>query len=119
MPGKQMAIDADLNSGLITEDEAKLRRRTIQRDADFFGAMDGASKFVKGDAIVAIVIIVINIVGGIITGLLAGTNITAVLQTYTLATIGEGLMAQLPALLISTATGIIVTRTASDDNMSV
>jgi flagellar biosynthesis protein FlhA len=119
MPGKQMAIDADLNSGLITEDDAKLRRRNIQREADFFGAMDGASKFVKGDAIVAIVIIVINIVGGVISGLVAGQDISIVLKTYTLATIGEGLMAQLPALLISTATGIIVTRTASEDSMSV
>ncbi|MDR3552692.1 MAG: flagellar biosynthesis protein FlhA [Clostridia bacterium] len=117
MPGKQMAIDADLNTGIITEEEAKIRRRDIQREADFFGAMDGASKFVKGDAIVAIIIMVINIVGGVITGLLGGSDITAVLSTYTLATIGEGLMAQLPALLISTSTGIIVTRTASDGNM--
>jgi flagellar biosynthesis protein FlhA len=119
MPGKQMAVDADLNSGLISEDDAKIRRRNIQREADFFGAMDGASKFVKGDAIVAIIIMIINIVGGVITGLMAGQDITIVLQTYTLATIGEGLMAQLPALLISTATGIIVTRTASEETMSI
>ena len=118
MPGKQMAIDADLNAGLITEAQAKLRRREIQREADFFGAMDGASKFVKGDAIMAIVIVVINIVGGIVTGLLKGEAIGSVVSTYTLATIGEGLLAQLPALLISTATGIIVTRTASEGNMS-
>lgn len=117
MPGKQMAIDADLNTGVITEEEAKLRRRDIQREADFFGAMDGASKFVKGDAIVAIVIMIINIIGGIITGLLQGNDIGTVASTYSLATIGEGLMAQLPALLISTATGIIVTRTASEGNM--
>ena len=119
MPGKQMAVDADLNSGLITEDDAKIRRKNIQREADFFGAMDGASKFVKGDAIVAILIVIINIVGGVISGLVAGQDITTVMSTYTLATIGEGLMAQLPALLISTATGIIVTRTASEDTMSI
>ena len=118
MPGKQMAIDADLNSGLITEDVARRRRRDIQREADFYGSMDGASKFVKGDAIVAIVIVIINIVGGIITGVMKGDAIGSVLQTYTLATVGEGLMAQLPALLISTATGIIVTRAASESNVS-
>ena len=118
MPGKQMAIDADLNSGLITEDVARRRRSDIQRQADFYGSMDGASKFVKGDAIVAIVIVVINIVGGIITGLMKGDGISSVLGTYTVATVGEGLIAQLPALLISTATGIIVTRAASEGNMS-
>ena len=118
MPGKQMAIDADLNSGLITEDVARRRRSDIQRQADFYGAMDGASKFVKGDAIVAIVIVVINIVGGIITGLLKGDAIASVLSTYTVSTVGEGLIAQLPALLISTATGVIVTRAASEGNMS-
>jgi flagellar biosynthesis protein FlhA len=118
MPGKQMAIDADLNSGLITEDIARKRRSNIQREADFYGSMDGASKFVKGDSILAIVIMVINIAGGIVMGMLGGGDINTVLKTYTIATIGEGLMAQLPALLISTATGIIVTRAASEDNMS-
>lgn len=118
MPGKQMAIDADLNSGLITEDEARRRRAEIQREADFYGAMDGASKFVKGDAIIAIIIMIINIVGGIVTGLMGGEEIAKVVSTYTIATIGEGLMAQLPALLISTATGVIVTRAASEGNMS-
>ena len=118
MPGKQMAIDADLNSGLITEDVARKRRNDIQRQADFYGSMDGASKFVKGDAIVAIVIVVINIVGGIIIGLTKNDGISSVLSTYTIATVGEGLIAQLPALLISTATGIIVTRAASEGNMS-
>lgn len=118
MPGKQMAIDADLNSGLITEDVARKRRSDIQREADFYGSMDGASKFVKGDAILSIVIMIINIVGGIISGLMGGGDITTVMQTYTIATVGEGLMAQIPALLISTATGIIVTRAASEDNMS-
>ena len=118
MPGKQMAIDADLNSGLITEEAARRRRRDIQREADFYGSMDGASKFVKGDAIVAIVIVLINIIGGVVTGLMKGDAILSVLETYTLATVGEGLMAQLPALLISTATGIIVTRAASESNVS-
>jgi flagellar biosynthesis protein FlhA len=118
MPGKQMAIDADLNSGLITEGEAKQRRRDIEREADFFGAMDGASKFVKGDAIVAIIIMIINIVGGMVVGVLAGEDFGTLMATYTLVTIGEGLMAQLPALLITTATGIIVTRTASEGTMS-
>lgn len=119
MPGKQMAIDADLNTGIINEAEAKARRVEIQREADFFGAMDGASKFVKGDAIVAIVIMVINIVGGIAVGLIKGGDIQSVINTYTLATVGEGLMSQIPALLISTSTGIVVTRTASEENMSV
>nr|PZM89543.1 MAG: hypothetical protein DIU81_02685 [[Clostridium] cellulosi] len=119
MPGKQMAIDADLNSGLITEEEAKKRRNDVQRAADFYGSMDGASKFVKGDAILAIVIMIINIAGGIISGVMNGGDMSTIMSTYTIATVGEGLMAQIPALLISTATGIIVTRAASEDNMSV
>ncbi len=118
MPGKQMSIDADLNSGLITETEAKDRRIKIQREADFYGAMDGASKFVKGDAIAAIIIVIINIVGGFIIGVLQkDMTITGALQTYTLLTVGEGLVNQIPALLISTATGIIVTRAASDSDL--
>lgn len=118
MPGKQMSIDADLNSGAITDDEARQRRRNIQREADFYGAMDGASKFVKGDAIAAIIIIFINIVGGFIIGMLQ-RNLGALqaLQSYTLLTVGEGLVNQIPALLISTATGIVVTRAASDGNL--
>ena len=114
MPGKQMAIDADLNQGTITDAEAALRRRKIQREADFYGAMDGASKFVKGDAIAAIIII-INITGGFVIGMVQ-RNLTAMqaLQNYTLLTVGEGLVNQIPALMISTATGIIVTRAASD-----
>ena len=118
MPGKQMAIDADLNQGAITDEEAKVRRTKIQREADFFGAMDGASKFVKGDAIAAIVIMLINIGGGFVIGM-AQKDMTAVdaLQTYTLLTVGEGLVSQIPALLISTATGIIVTRAASEGNL--
>ena len=118
MPGKQMAIDADLNQGAITDAEAKVRREKIQREADFFGAMDGASKFVKGDAIAAIIIMLINIGGGFVIGMLQ-RDLDAVtsLNTYTLLTVGEGLVSQIPALLISTATGIIVTRAASEGNL--
>ena len=118
MPGKQMAIDADLNQGAITDAEAKVRREKIQREADFFGAMDGASKFVKGDAIAAIVIMLINIGGGFLIGMVQrDMDATAALNTYTLLTVGEGLVSQIPALLISTATGIIVTRAASEGNL--
>ena len=117
MPGKQMAIDADLSSGIIDEQQAQLRRRVIQREADFFGSMDGASKFVKGDAIVGIIITVINIIGGIIMGSVSGgMAFDKVLQVYTLATVGEGLCAQIPALMVSTATGVIVTRAASENS---
>lgn len=118
MPGKQMSIDADLNAGLLNEQEAKERRRKIQREADFYGAMDGASKFVKGDAIAAIIIIIINIVGGFVIGMVQhNMSVAQSLQTYTLLTVGEGLVNQIPALLISTATGIVVTRAASDNNL--
>lgn len=118
MPGKQMSIDADLNAGLITDTEARERRKNIQREADFYGAMDGASKFVKGDAIAAIIIIIINIVGGFVIGMIQrNMSITQALQTYTLLTVGEGLVNQIPALLISTATGIVVTRAASESNL--
>jgi flagellar biosynthesis protein FlhA len=118
MPGKQMSIDADLNSGAITDAEARHRRVKIQREADFYGAMDGASKFVKGDAIAAIIIIVINIVGGFIIGMVQrNLGVVQALQSYTLLTVGEGLVNQIPALLISTATGIVVTRAASDSNL--
>ena len=119
MPGKQMAIDADLNQGAISDAEAKIRRKKIQDEASFYGAMDGASKFVKGDAIASIIITLINIGGGFIIGMLM-RNLTAMqaLQTYTLLTVGDGLVGQIAALLISTATGIIVTRSASDgDNL--
>ncbi|MBQ9634535.1 MAG: FHIPEP family type III secretion protein, partial [Schwartzia sp.] len=119
MPGKQMAIDADLNQGAITDAEAKIRRKKIQDEASFYGAMDGASKFVKGDAIASIIITLINIGGGFIIGMLM-RNLTAMqaLQTYTLLTVGDGLVGQIAALLISVATGIIVTRSASDgDNL--
>ncbi len=118
MPGKQMAIDADLNSGLINEEQARERREKIAREADFYGAMDGSSKFVKGDAIVGILVTVINIVGGLIMGMMYTDMATdEVLQVYTIATIGDGLVSQIPALMISTATGVIVTRAASKENL--
>lgn len=119
MPGKQMAIDADLSSGLITEDESRIRRKKVQREADFYGAMDGASKFVKGDAIISIIVTFINLIGGIIIGMLIdGKAFNEVMQIYSLATVGDGLVSQLPALLISTATGLLVTRAASETNVS-
>jgi flagellar biosynthesis protein FlhA len=115
MPGKQLAVDADLNAGLITEAEARQRRKDIQRAADFYGAMDGASKFVRGDAIAAVIIVFVNIIGGFVVGVLQqGMSIMEALQRFTLLTIGEGIVTQIPALLISTATGIIVTRAASE-----
>ncbi len=118
MPGKQMAIDADLNSGLITETEAKQRRKNIQRESDFYGAMDGASKFVKGDAIAGIIITVINIVAGFAIGSFQhGLGIAESLGKYTLLTVGDGLVSQLPALMISVGTGIVVTRAASESNL--
>lgn len=113
MPGKQMAIDADLNTGAITDEEAKIRRANVQREADFFGAMDGATKFVKGDAIISIVTALINLIGGAIIGMVNGGDFNTVLSTYSLATVGDGLCSQIPALLISVATGMVVTRTAS------
>ena len=119
MPGKQMAIDADLNSGLINEAEAKERRKKIQREADFYGAMDGASKFVKNDAIMGIVITVLNIVGGIIMGMVfRGNSVMEALSTYAILTIGDGLVSQIPALMISASTSFIVTRAASESDMS-
>ena len=119
MPGKQMSIDADLNSGLINELEARERRSKVQREADFYGAMDGATKFVKGDAIASIIITLINILGGMAVGLLQQKmgSIGEVAQRYTLLTVGDGLVSQIPALLLSTATGIIVTRAASEENL--
>lgn len=120
MPGKQMAIDADLSSGLISEEVALTRRSDIQREAEFYGAMDGATKFVKGDAIASIVITLINFLGGTVIGMVqGGQDFGTVLTTYTIATVGEGLVSQLPALLISTATGMIVTRAASDSSLSM
>jgi flagellar biosynthesis protein FlhA len=119
MPGKQMAIDADLNAGLINQEQAKSRRKAIQQEADFYGAMDGASKFVRGDAVAAVIIIILNIVGGFVMGMLKGNvDIMSTLKTYTLVTVGEGLVAQIPALLISTSAGLMVTRAASEGGMS-
>ncbi len=118
MPGKQMAIDADLNSGLINEMEAKERRKRVQREADFYGAMDGATKFVKNDAIFGIISTAINIIGGIIMGLVRqGRTFEDVLETYTILTIGDGLVNQIPSLLISIATGVIVTRAAAETDL--
>jgi len=118
MPGKQMSIDADLNSGLIDDKQARKRRLDISREADFYGAMDGASKFVRGDAIAAIIIMIINIIGGFLIGVLQkGMPMAEAAQTYTILTIGEGLVAQIPALVTSTAAGIIVTRAASEANL--
>ncbi len=118
MPGKQMAIDADLNAGLITEDEARARREKIAREADFYGAMDGASKFVKGDAIAGIVITLINIIGGLIVGMLQlQMDVGEAARTFTLLTVGDGLVSQIPSLIVSTATGIIVTRARSENHM--
>ena len=118
MPGKQMSIDADLNAGLIDEKEARLRRKTVSKEADFYGAMDGASKFVRGDAIAAVLIVLVNIIGGLVIGVVQeGMDLLTAAQNYTLLTIGEGLVAQIPALIISTASGIIVTRAASDANL--
>ena len=120
MPGKQMSIDADLSAGLITEQEAKERRAKIQQEADFYGAMDGASKFVRGDAIAAIVIVVINILGGFLIGLVQkGMDFQQALQTYTVLTVGDGLVTQIPALLVSTSAGIIVTRAAADSTFGI
>jgi flagellar biosynthesis protein FlhA len=119
MPGKQMAIDADLAAGLIQEAEAKARREVIAREADFYGAMDGASKFVRGDAIAGILITLINIIGGFIIGVLQlGMNPAQAATTYTIMTVGDGLVSQLPSLMISTAAGIIVSRAGSDATMS-
>jgi flagellar biosynthesis protein FlhA len=119
MPGKQMSIDADLNSGLITEDDARKRRRAIEQEADFYGAMDGASKFVKGDAIAGLVITAVNLLGGFGVGMLQhGLPAAEAWHRYALLTVGDGLVSQLPALVISSATGIIVTRSASRENLS-
>ena len=119
MPGKQMAIDADLNSGLINDTEAKERRKKIQREADFYGAMDGASKFVKSDAIAGFIITALNFIGGLIMGMVVRSeDIGTALETYTILTIGDGLVSQIPALMISAATSFIVTRAASDSDIS-
>jgi len=118
MPGKQMAIDADLAAGLIDEHQARDRRKNIKREADFYGAMDGASKFVKGDAIAAILIIAVNILGGFAVGFMRGnSDALTILKTYSLLSVGEGLVSQVPALMISTASGLMVTRAGQDRSM--
>jgi flagellar biosynthesis protein FlhA len=118
MPGKQMAIDADLNSGLINEDEARRRRKEVAAEADFYGAMDGGTKFVKGDAVAAVIITVVNLVGGFAVGVLQkGMSPGDAVSTYSLLTVGDGLVSQIPALLMSVATGVIVTRSTSDGDV--
>ena len=119
MPGKQMAIDADLNSGLIDDVTAKARRAKIQRESDFFGSMDGATKFIKGDAIFSIIAAFVNLIAGAIIGLVGGGDFATVLSTYSIATVGDGLVSQIPALMISTAMGMIVTRSASQDSLNM
>ena len=114
MPGKQMSIDADLNAGLISDKEARLRRSEIEREANFYGAMDGASKFVRGDAVAGIIIVLVNIIGGLIIGVVQqGMEVTQAAKTYILLTVGDGLVTQVPALIVSTAAGMLVTRTTS------
>ena len=118
LPGKQMAIDADLNAGLITEEEAKKRREQLEREASFYGAMDGASKFIRGDAIAALLILFLSLVGGLIVGIaLRGMDFQTALKTYTILTIGEGLASQVPALLLSTAAGILTTKMSSKESL--
>lgn len=113
MPGKQMAIDADLNAGLVSPEDARKRRQDVSREADFFGAMDGASKFVHGDAIAGLLITAINLIGGLVVGITSGLDIAQAVETFSILTIGDALAAQIPALLISTASGIVVTRSAT------
>jgi flagellar biosynthesis protein FlhA len=120
MPGKQMGVDADLNAGLITEEQARARRAAIEHQADFYGAMDGATKFVRGDAIAGLIITIVNIIGGFVIGVAMNRMpLMEALQVYTRLTIGDGLVSQIPALIVSTAAGLIVTRTASDDNLGI
>jgi flagellar biosynthesis protein FlhA len=118
MPGKQMAIDADLNAGLINEQEARNRRQKIAQEAEFYGAMDGASKFVRGDAVAGMIIIVVNLVGGIIMGKLRGMAIADAIQTYSILTVGDGLVTQIPSLIIATTSGIITTKASSSTNLA-
>ena len=117
MPGKQMAVDADLNAGIISSDVARERRKNVEREADFFGAMDGASKFVKGDAIAGLLITAINLIGGLLLGLSNGMDLANATSTFTILSVGDALVAQIPALLISTAAGVVVTRSATGDQL--
>ena len=119
MPGKQMAIDADMNAGVISQDEARQRRADISREADFYGSMDGASKFVRGDAIAGILILFINIIGGLVVGMAQhNLSLSMAAENYVLLTIGDGLVAQIPSLLLSTATAIVVTRISDSAEMN-
>ena len=117
MPGKQMAIDADLNAGLITEDQARQRREQISSEAEFYGSMDGASKFVRGDAIAGLIITLVNIIGGVVIGISKDMQVSAALQKYAVLTVGDGLVSQIPALVISIAAGILVTKARSDERL--
>ncbi len=117
MPGKQMAVDADLNAGLMNAEEARSRRRQLEREADFFGAMDGASKFVKGDAVAGLLITAINLVGGLLLGMAAGMDVKVAAETFSILSVGEALVSQMPALLISTAAGVVVTRSATGEQL--
>ncbi len=117
MPGKQMAIDADLNGGMISSEVARDRRKAVEREADFFGSMDGASKFVKGDAIASVLITAINLLGGLLLGLAAGMPVKAAIETFSVLSVGDALVSQMPALLISTAAGVVVTRSATGDQL--
>ncbi len=117
MPGKQMAIDADLASGALTQDQARVRRRELEREADFFGAMDGASKFVHGDAVAGLLIMAINLIGGLILGIMRGMDVGRAAETFSVLSVGDALASQVPALLISAASGIVVTRTATGDQL--
>ena len=117
MPGKQMAVDADLNAGIISSEVARERRKNVEREADFFGAMDGASKFVKGDAIAGLLITAINLIGGLLIGLSNGMDLANATSTFTILSVGDALVAQIPALLISTASGVVVTRSATGDQL--
>src|SRR5689334_21431843 len=117
MPGKQMAIDQDLNAGVISADIARDRRRNLEREADFFGSMDGASKFVKGDAIAGLMITAINLIGGLLLGLSAGMSLSDAAETFSILSVGDALVSQIPALLVSTAAGVVVTRSATGDQL--
>jgi flagellar biosynthesis protein FlhA len=117
MPGKQMAIDAELNAGLITSDVARARRRSVEREADFFGAMDGASKFVQGDAVAGLLISAINLIGGLLLGLTSGMDLAKAVETFSILSVGDALVTQIPALLVSTASGVVVTRSATGEQL--
>jgi flagellar biosynthesis protein FlhA len=117
MPGKQMAIDAEMNAGLIDEAEARRRRQALMRESEFYGTMDGASRFVRGDAIAAVIITAVNLIGGIIIGLTKGMAVTEAIRTYSILTVGDGLITQIPALITATASGMLVTKATSESSL--